>query len=285
VNALYGNTSATRAHCDVTLLDYAEITERRSRLADGRVNMNRINQGTILRFSESAVSGSFTMSGPTALALLDELTSTAAIASAGLVGSPAPTGDGAFSLLAFTRRCIAWRKMRVVDEGKGHRHEGRRLCRSGHRSLGIFTCGSSRFGKATNWRGWRRQESEGQLQRKRGAIERIADEPRSSPRDARCDAASSTSCTTAAPTSCTSSFPCGRASSRSSFAQVGLLRTGISGALALFQVPAGFLPSAGAIRRLGCRDVRHGGRLLCLGTAGGFGAPSPFWCSAGLGFR
>jgi hypothetical protein len=45
----------------------------------GRVNLNRVNQGTILRFSESVVFDPFAMSGQTALALLEELTSTAAI--------------------------------------------------------------------------------------------------------------------------------------------------------------------------------------------------------------
>lgn len=82
VNALYGNIVRDPRHRDVTLLDYAEITERRfAGWRMGRVNLNRINQGTILRFSESAVLDPFTMSGPTALALLDELTSTAAFAS------------------------------------------------------------------------------------------------------------------------------------------------------------------------------------------------------------
>ena len=82
VNALYGNIVRDPRHCDVTLLDYAEIPERRfASWRMGRVNLNRINQGTILRFSESAVLDPFTMSGPTALALLDELTSTSAIAS------------------------------------------------------------------------------------------------------------------------------------------------------------------------------------------------------------
>ena len=82
VNALYGDIVRDPRHRDITLLDYAEIPERRfASWRMGRVNLNRINQGTILRFSESAVLDPFTMSGPTALALLDELTSTAAIAS------------------------------------------------------------------------------------------------------------------------------------------------------------------------------------------------------------
>lgn len=82
VNALYANIVRDPRHSDVTLLDCAEITERRfASWRMGRVNLNRVNQGTILRFSESTVLDPFTMSGPTALALLDELTSTAAIVS------------------------------------------------------------------------------------------------------------------------------------------------------------------------------------------------------------
>ena len=69
-------------HIDVTLLDYAEISERRfASWRMGRVNLNRINQGVILRFSESTVLDPFSMSGQTVLALLEELTSTASIVS------------------------------------------------------------------------------------------------------------------------------------------------------------------------------------------------------------
>jgi hypothetical protein len=82
VNALYASIVKDPRHRDVTLLDYAEISERRfASWRMGRVNLNRVNQGSILRFSESAVLDPFTMSGPTALALLQELTSTAAIVS------------------------------------------------------------------------------------------------------------------------------------------------------------------------------------------------------------
>jgi hypothetical protein len=80
VNTLYGNIVRDLRHTDITLLDYAEISERRfASWRMGRVNLNRVNQGTILRFSESVVFDPFTMSGQTALALLEELTSTAAI--------------------------------------------------------------------------------------------------------------------------------------------------------------------------------------------------------------
>jgi Sensors of blue-light using FAD len=80
VNALYGNIVRDPRHTDITLLDYAEISERRfAGWRMGRVNLNRVNQGTILRFSDSATLDPFSMSGQTALALLEELTSTAAI--------------------------------------------------------------------------------------------------------------------------------------------------------------------------------------------------------------
>ena len=82
VNALYANIVRDPRHRDVTLLDYAEIPERRFaswRMAS--VSLNRVNQGSILRFSETAVLDPFSMSGKAALALLEELTSSAALVS------------------------------------------------------------------------------------------------------------------------------------------------------------------------------------------------------------
>jgi hypothetical protein len=80
VNTLYATIVRDPRHRDVTLLDYAEITERRfAGWRMGSVSLNRVNVGTILRFSESAVLDPFSMSGPASLALLEELTSTAAI--------------------------------------------------------------------------------------------------------------------------------------------------------------------------------------------------------------
>jgi hypothetical protein len=80
VNTLYANIVRDPRHTDITLLDYAEISERRfANWRMGRVNLNRVNQGTILRFSDSTALDPFSMSGQTALALLEELTSTAAI--------------------------------------------------------------------------------------------------------------------------------------------------------------------------------------------------------------
>lgn len=69
-----------------------------------------------------------------------------------------------------------------------------------------------------------------------------------------------------------------------SFAQVGLLRTGYSGALALFQIPAGFLAERwgeGRVLAAGTALVAAG--FLALGTAGGFGMLATILVVAGLG--
>lgn len=82
VNALYGAIQRDPRHKDVTLLDYAEVAERRfATWRMGRVDLNRVNVGIILRFSESPVLDPFSMSGQASIALLDELISTGAVAS------------------------------------------------------------------------------------------------------------------------------------------------------------------------------------------------------------
>ena len=69
-----------------------------------------------------------------------------------------------------------------------------------------------------------------------------------------------------------------------SFAQVGLLRTGYSGALALFQVPAGFLAERwGESRVLAAGTFLTAVGFLCLGTAGGFVPLLAFLVIGGLG--
>jgi hypothetical protein len=80
VNALYGNIVRDPRHRDVTVLDYAEITERLfAGWRMGSVNMSRVNVGSILRFSEKPVLDPFSLCGATALLLLQELASTAAV--------------------------------------------------------------------------------------------------------------------------------------------------------------------------------------------------------------
>lgn len=69
-----------------------------------------------------------------------------------------------------------------------------------------------------------------------------------------------------------------------SFAQVGLLRTCYSGAMALFQVPAGLLAERwGEARLLAAGTALVGAGFLLLGTAGGYGLLLVFLLIGGLG--
>jgi hypothetical protein len=82
VNQLYVAIARDPRHRDVTLLDYAEIDERRfPSWLMGCVDLTRVNRRSILRFSERAVLDPFSMTGRSAMALLEELTETAAIVS------------------------------------------------------------------------------------------------------------------------------------------------------------------------------------------------------------
>lgn len=80
VNSLYNAIVADPRHRDVTILEYAEVSERRfASWRMGCVNLNRINTGVILRFSERPILDPFSMTGSACLALLEELLSTGAI--------------------------------------------------------------------------------------------------------------------------------------------------------------------------------------------------------------
>ena len=80
VNRLYGKLLRDPRHTDVTLLDYAEIAERRfSSWRMGRVDLDKLNAGVTLKYSEKAILDPFRISGGVALALLEELISTASI--------------------------------------------------------------------------------------------------------------------------------------------------------------------------------------------------------------
>ena len=66
----------------MTLLEYAEIGERRfARWQMGRVDLGKVNLSTVLRYSERATIDPYTMTGRGALALLEELTTSAAMVS------------------------------------------------------------------------------------------------------------------------------------------------------------------------------------------------------------
>ena len=80
VNRLYGKLLRDARHTDVTLLAYAEIAERRfSSWRMGRVDLDKLNAGVTLKYSEKAILDPFRISGRVALALLEELISTASI--------------------------------------------------------------------------------------------------------------------------------------------------------------------------------------------------------------
>jgi hypothetical protein len=82
VNRLYGNIVRDRRHSDVTLLEYAEIEERRfAGWSMGNVDLKKVNRSSILRHSEKVELDPFSMTGRGALALLEELVSGAAIVS------------------------------------------------------------------------------------------------------------------------------------------------------------------------------------------------------------
>ena len=80
VNRLYAKLLVDPRHGEVTLLDYAEIAERRfCGWRMGRVDMEKLNPGLILKYSAKPRLDPFSISGRVALALLEELISTASI--------------------------------------------------------------------------------------------------------------------------------------------------------------------------------------------------------------
>lgn len=82
INALYSHLLADSRHTDVMLLHYEQIEERAfSSWRMGRVDLNRVNAGTILRYSEHSLVDPFSMSGTVAMAMVMELASTTTVIS------------------------------------------------------------------------------------------------------------------------------------------------------------------------------------------------------------
>jgi hypothetical protein len=80
VNALYTAIVRDPRHRDITILEYVEIDERRfPSWRMGSVNLAKVNRRSILRYSECAAFDPFAMSSRSALALLEELTTSGAI--------------------------------------------------------------------------------------------------------------------------------------------------------------------------------------------------------------
>lgn len=80
VNQLYSKVLHDNRHAEVTLLEYAEISERRfSGWRMGRVDLDKVNTAIVLKYSEKPRLDPFGMSGSVALKLLEELASNASI--------------------------------------------------------------------------------------------------------------------------------------------------------------------------------------------------------------
>lgn len=81
VNALYNRITQDPRHHDVTLLHYQEVTERRfAGWTMGQVNVSKVNQSWLLKYSEKPVLDPFSISGQVSMSLLEELIATASIA-------------------------------------------------------------------------------------------------------------------------------------------------------------------------------------------------------------
>jgi len=80
VNHLYARIMADPRHTHVTLLHYAEISERRyAGWTMGQTNLDKLNHGTVLRYSALPEFDPYALSGDSSLALIDELMSVAAV--------------------------------------------------------------------------------------------------------------------------------------------------------------------------------------------------------------
>lgn len=80
INELYGHIQRDARHKDVVLLQYEEISERRfSGWTMGQVNLLKLNQSILLKYSEKPELDPYSASGKVSFALLEELMATASI--------------------------------------------------------------------------------------------------------------------------------------------------------------------------------------------------------------
>ncbi len=80
VSKLYGHIQSDQRHSDVELLHYEEIAERRfGGWTMGQVNLSKINQSILLKYSDKAELDPYSVSGKVSFALLEELMATASI--------------------------------------------------------------------------------------------------------------------------------------------------------------------------------------------------------------
>ena len=77
---LYNTIVRDERHSQVRILCYEEIAERRfGSWTMGKVDLNKINTSTVLRYSEKPELDPYSVSGKVSLALLEELMATACI--------------------------------------------------------------------------------------------------------------------------------------------------------------------------------------------------------------
>lgn len=80
ISELYGHIQKDTRHKDVVLLSYEEITERRfGGWTMGQVNVAKLNNSILLKYSEKPELDPYSVSGKMSLALLEELMATASI--------------------------------------------------------------------------------------------------------------------------------------------------------------------------------------------------------------
>lgn len=80
VSELYGHIQRDTRHKDVVLLSYEEISERRfGGWTMGQVNVAKLNNSILLKYSEKPELDPYAVSGHMSLALLEELMATASI--------------------------------------------------------------------------------------------------------------------------------------------------------------------------------------------------------------
>jgi hypothetical protein len=80
ISDLYGHIQRDTRHKDVVLLQYEEISERRfSGWTMGQVNILKLNQSILLKYSEKPELDPYSASGKVSFALLEELMATASI--------------------------------------------------------------------------------------------------------------------------------------------------------------------------------------------------------------
>lgn len=80
VSELFATIQKDPRHKDVALLAYEEICERRfAGWSLGQVNISKLNQTTLLKYSERPALDPYAVSGKASLSLLEDLAATAAI--------------------------------------------------------------------------------------------------------------------------------------------------------------------------------------------------------------